>query len=607
MSTIAEFKPTERDVEWAANFAALNTLLTHCASSERAALLLSTCRNAYLTANALFVDLQILMGDAVAVSPIRAGCELLAQAGTATKIRDYFGRAVQTVREYETKRDVWDNRASLMADIDKARSELQGVDPNRIELILSKTRVSGHGHGDGWDRELLALNLQDRPILNQHFAELDRIFAILKHAAQLGWNTSIAIDSNIDAQTELDLGGAGDALDRKKAIARVPELTAALAKACNWSIKNVRGNQTINFTTGYRRPQNIPLEKSLTLQDVSDANGLRLASQNLAKLIREALYFAHFELCGHFKPNVAKTPMPEPFVIDLPLPEPLFDTGRVAPPRLIHVRFAKPKATGDSVRIAIANLAVTLESGRHYRLSAPTVESVKKDVRIALQSAEDNGCNAVVFPEYSIPKSMAQEIGELADRHNVVVIAGLEGQWIEDKLCDQAVIAVPGEERVYYQSKQEPSLEEEAGGAFYRDGQLQLFTNSPIGEFSVILCSDLLQLTGLQAWTPDGPLPEILFVVARNKYPELYINIAKADCIRLYAAVIIANICENGSKLTNEGSCAVVPLRNDQLLAAKDAKAEGVFLKSLSLYDVSLHAIRARSRGKPDQRLFRRP
>jgi hypothetical protein len=110
-----------------------------------------------------------------------------------------------------------------------------------------------------------------------------------------------------------------------------------------------------------------------------------------------------------------------------------------------------------------------------------------------------------------------------------------------------------------------------------------------------------LQLATLQAWRSDGPLPEVLFVVARNKYPDLYLNLARTDAVRLYAAVVIANACESGSTLTNEGSLVVVPRREGQVLAGETVNIEGTFLKNISVYEISLHAIRARSRGKPDK------
>ena len=244
---------------------------------------------------------------------------------------------------------------------------------------------------------------------------------------------------------------------------------------------------------------------------------------------------------------------------------------------------------------------------RNYQLTEEVARSVKADVRLAAQQAEANQCEAIVFPEYSIPTSMEQEILELAGRHNLVIIAGLDGQWLDGKLCDQAIVAIPGELQPHYQRKQEPSLEEESGNAFYRDGLLRLFSNSPIGEFAVVLCSDLMQISALQAWKADGPLPELIFVVARNAYPELYLNFAKGDSVRLYAAVVIANVCKEKQGLTNQGSCAVVPHRIEQVLVASRVDVAGSYLKDISVYDISLRAIRARSRGKPESDYFAVP
>ena len=538
------------------------------------------------------------MGDAVTISPLRAGCELMAQGAAPSKITEHFGRAIQTVREFETKREVWKNRHALKSEIEKAKTDL-GRDsttaPIRVDLILSKTRASMQG--GGWEHELLALDLQDRPNLSRLFADLDRIFSVVKHAAELGWNASIAID----AGPRLDLFGA-DEPDQKKATTSVLRLTKGLVTACDWQFQEASGILTVNPITGYQRPQDNPVEKSLKFQNISDSEGLRLATRDLAKLIREALYFVHFEMCRCFKPNIARAPMPEPFEIALPAPEPTFDTGHVAPPQLIHVRCATDKTPGDSVKVAVANLAIPLEIGRHYQMKGEVAHSVKADVRKALQAAEDSGCAAIAFPEYSVPAAMGQELLELAARHQLVIIAGLDGQWIDEKLCDQAIVAIPGEMQPHYQCKQEPSLDEEAGGAFYRDGRLLLFTNSPIGEFAVTLCSDLVQLSSLQAWKSDGPLPELLFVIARNNFPDLYMNFAKADSFRLYTAVVIANVCESDHVQTNDGSCAVMPLHGEQVLPATNVEVVGgVLLESFSVYDISLHAIRARSRGKPDK------
>jgi predicted amidohydrolase len=307
-------------------------------------------------------------------------------------------------------------------------------------------------------------------------------------------------------------------------------------------------------------------------------------------------------MCENFSPNIATLPMPPPFAIALPMPEPSFETGNIKPPKLKRVRCATDNMPTDTVRIAVANLAVQTDSleGRNNQLPELDGRKVKDDVRLALQAAESNKCDGIVFPEYSLPSSMQDELQSLASRHNIVIIAGLEGQWVRGKVSDQAIIAFPGEQQPHYQRKQEPSLDEELRDSFYRDGEQKFFTNSPIGEFAVIVCSDFLQLSALHAWTSDGPIPELFFVVARNPYPELYKHLAIAEAVRFYAGVIIANVCATKESVSNDGSCVIVPQRDQQIIQGRDVSVEGSFLKTISIYEISLRSIRARTRGKPD-------
>ena len=228
----------------------------------------------------------------------------------------------------------------------------------RIDLILNKTRISAQGGGGGgWDHELLGYDLEDRPNLNHYFAALDQIFDAVRHAAELGWNAAVAIDH--DLQPKLKLRDADDEPEQPEAVASILELTKGLAKACGWSILETSDTLTVNLTTGYQRPRNQPeLEKSSSNYQIlipARESNRRLATSQSS--FGRLCYFAHSEMCAQFKPNVAKAPLPEPFIISLPMPEPTFDTGHVATPKLLHIRCAAPKAPGDSVRIAVANLA----------------------------------------------------------------------------------------------------------------------------------------------------------------------------------------------------------------------------------------------------------
>ena len=153
-----------------------------------------------------------------------------------------------------------------------------------------------------------------------------------------------------------------------------------------------------------------------------------------------------------------------------------------------------------------------------------------------------------MFPEYSVPRSMEDKLLRLADTHKIVIIGGFEGYWKDGMLCNEVVIAIPGETTIHFQGKQKPSLDEERDDAFYKDGLLKLFCNSPIGTFSVIVCSDFMELSTLQVWKPDAPLPELLLVVSRNTHYDLFQKFAVTDAVRLYAGVAIANVNDADKK-----------------------------------------------------------
>src|SRR5260370_21834738 len=72
--------PDKEDLDYALHFTDVARLLDASPQSERLTLRLSTCRNAYLTINALFVDLKEILGHgempsllALSISYLRRG------------------------------------------------------------------------------------------------------------------------------------------------------------------------------------------------------------------------------------------------------------------------------------------------------------------------------------------------------------------------------------------------------------------------------------------------------------------------------------------------------------------------------------------------------
>lgn len=603
----ADLKPTGDDITWAHHFKAIYTLLEHCEKSEKATLLLSTCRNAYMTLNALFSELQEVMGDVSDPPALRGGSELLlGKELDAIRIRDRFGRAIQTLKVFEQKRDVWLERNEVWADIEQAKRALaqtDGLAAREVDLVLGTVRVPDKGMGDGFDYELLGIDLQPRPHLQALFDKIDTVYTLLGHLARLGWRAGIAMSRRKDTSQQLELE-----VTNPDDIQQLPdnylyEVVNDIADACGWSIVRTPAGHVVELANNYSRPQNSANNITIAIPVTSHAEAVASFASSLGALIREGLYFAHGELVESFRPNVAKPPMPSIFSIALPPPVQSERRGALSPLKLHAVRCTTSDKPSDVVRIGLAHLALPFKdmNGGTYRIPEEKTKVVTADIRKAIRVAKESGCQAIVFPEYSMPRMMHDELCKLSESEQLIIIGGLEGEWKHGKLLAQALILIPGEHHAHFQCKQEQSLEEEAGDSFYRDGEVRLFCNSPIGDFSVIVCSDFLQLSSLQTWTPDVQLPELLFVVARNTYHDLYVSFAKADAVRLYTSVVISNVVdEDDNRANNQGSCVVVPSKNDMVLTGTEHTVAGHYTKSVHAYDVSLRAIRAKSRGKPE-------
>ncbi|WFU26759.1 hypothetical protein QA649_11280 [Bradyrhizobium sp. CB1717] len=611
MQSSGNFKPTREDLEFASSWIVLNRLITNCKGQERATLLLSTCRNAYMTANALFAELQVILGDGIQPSGLRAGAELLIKGATAAQpLKTHFGRAIQTIREYEKKGNVWSDRQVIWADIEQAKVEIDKLDPlssSRVEVVLD-TPASASGNYEGQDRELLEINLQPRPHLDETFRRLDETFAVLKAAADLGFKTALALDR--DPQEQLALVADTREQSADKAVAEITSCVLKLATACHWHSTENGAKRTIGLTSGHARPQMAGRADDVDLPGQVNASNIEGIVSALGLLVREAMYVAHWKLCDFFQPNVAKPPLPPLFKIRLPFAVADQTSGSRSRTSVRVVRCSAPPVA-DKVRIGLAHLAVPVKhlNTRSYAFDDQVAQDVADDVRRAIHAAAKDGCNAIAFPEYSLPNALTNEIHALANKESIVVIGGLEGSFQDGKLCARAIIAIPGESQPHFQYKQRPSLQEANGDAFFRDDQLSLFLRTPVGDFSVVVCSDFLELGTLQAWKHTTPLPDLVFVIARNDYPDLYVSMAKADAVRLYTCVAICNVLDDkeSDAASLEGSCVIVPNRTKMELQASELAVEGRFLTGISVYEVPLHAPRARINGKPDQGFFAVP
>lgn len=599
---------TREDAEWAKTFVTLYKFLDNHPNSEKATLLLSTCRNAYLTANALFADIQELLGGA-SMSPLRSGCELVAQGSTdIEKLKKRFQESLGTVAQFDQKFVVWRTRQALMDSIRAQHhvfKEQHPIDAILIDDIISGADVGPADQPDGRSAELLKIDLSERSHLEPQFEALRKLRDILDAAARLGLSYSDGLVSPPAPQMTL--------IEEEEVTPKVPaeERTSVfcagrLARICGWTATDQDSALQVRIEPTYARPHNAQaLTPILISQDHQS-----VASAAVATLLREALYSAHAIALAKFKPNVSVPPMPAVFEIALPVPRPTLSGSAIQSLRLDRVLCSSAHRPPNHGKIALANLAVPvgrLNTTDYAFTDMAVSELIEADFNKAVHSAAEQGCLAIAFPEYSIPRAMHERLLDIANRNKLVVIGGFEGQWQTDKLCDEVFVAIPGEPRLYHQYKQSPSLEEPQPATFHHDGVLRLFCNSPIGDFAIIVCSDYLEAATFDAWTLDGPLPDVLFVIARNQYADLYKNFAIADSFRLYCCVAVCNVLDSDAGATSEGTFVVTPEKAAPVQLGSTVIVAGTFLSGISVHEISFEAIRARERGKPAKNFFAVP
>ncbi len=610
MEQAVEIQESREDIEWVDNFCALNALFKTCKNSESSALLLSTCRNAYMTINALFVELQGLMGTAQSASPLRSGSEILIRGNDPSKAKDQFGRAIQWIREYEKKRTVWNNRDQVWKDIVGAIEQIKlkrYTDASRI-LRLIKDQ-SQHAYAcDGWSLEVTAFNLEERPHLGPDFSAVDDVYRILRCATELGF--SVANFLSFTRQEQPELWDKKDKLTEIAPFGKITQFILDLARMAGWQVAEAKGRITVSILKTRNRPSSIEAISKIEIDSPICEKNVEKSAPLIGHVVREALYLSHAKMCQDFKPNMSdQPPMPPPFEISLSKPVPSLKKGIQSRSKLVRINCSNSMPT-DCISVAIGELCVpyaTCFDGKNFRLKSEIKDFVAQDFLCAIEKAKSEQCNAIIFPEYSVPASLHGDLLTLSAKYELVIVAGQDGQWQQGMLSDRAVIAIPGEQRLHYQYKQEPCLDEVERSSFYSDGERKIFLNSIIGDFSIVMCSDFMQLSTFLDWGPDGNVPETVFIIARNTYNDLYVSLAKADSLRLYAAVVIANVCDDGERATSDGSCVVVPKRDDQLLEARKVEVAGRYLRSISIYDIPLYAIRARNRGKPTSGYFAVP
>jgi hypothetical protein len=587
--------PDPETIPFAQRFAAVARAIDKCENAtEAVTLLLSTCRNQYLTTNAIFLDVRdVVLASEGQGSPLTRAAAAVERGGQPpTGVKTHLQPVRQTLSIAGQKFDVWGDRLGLIQKyrdaVDALRDEDAAAgDQARLALDAALHRTEG-------DALVSAAYFRidpDETVSRPQLDELQRLERALWHATDL----LMVVESRPPATfAPVDGGLQFEVADQPN-----PELASEIIyvlrkgqAASSWTLGEDGGGVRVTSLLGHACDFEVSAT-SLALELRRTVFDLVVALENA---VRE-------RLATTFLNNSARRSLPAPFVIDvtpreLQLPERQGTTIQtsVEPP---------PGSLANHARVALMEVVIPgewLSRADHLAYEVKYVDPIIATCVDALTQCQKEGIDLLVLPELFVPRAGLQVIKETADRLGVGVIGGLEGRAAPDgKSVNEAMIKLPGQYDLEL-GKQRPSVFEEREEFFESTGKMHHLRDTVLGNLVVVICSDYLEADLISLLGEDGQKgPHTLVVCARNPSSGVFEALAQADAIRLFANVMVAN---STSEATEEPTAFAKrptrvwhhkPITLPKIMPGLDDQP------LLRVYDVDIAGVRARSlRGSPE-------
>jgi hypothetical protein len=154
----------------------------------------------------------------------------------------------------------------------------------------------------------------------------------------------------------------------------------------------------------------------------------------------------------------------------------------------------------------------------------------------------NDGKDVIIFPELTVPNSLIPYLKNFARITNSIIISGM---FYDEKYHNSCCI-FDSKGTVHRQYKLDPAPDEdpkvhEAHNNLER--VINIFVNTPIGDFSAIICFDLLNYKNL---ADIGNLIDHLIILTMNKSVEKFIVSAAGFSETAYCHAIICNVQKYG-------------------------------------------------------------
>lgn len=610
-------KPVEGDIpedelDYVELFVDLADVLEESGDTERLTLLLSTCRNIWMTINAIFVDIKEVIGYRGLYDRFSEMIFFLSRGRTADalELRNEINRSLGQATE---KNRVWAERNELMERFQEAVEGRGGISRSRLHHFLERQRqrraTDNAAHG-----QYLALDLDTMP------AKAEELLAILQTSqgkllavSEVGFRIapiSTALAPLIDRSDQEngqntifteDPEALGQSI-RDAANEAWPDLRSALSTAAESMPAFAEASERVAAIEG---------------EDL-DVDQMQQEFSDILDAIKAAVGSEQETLASGFKANVATAPMPAPFQIDLSR---VNSDGKAHGRRFeIVTTVGNADQERDFARIALLSCGLPESAYSHvnpndyvYDEGAEARSEVVDAAKQAIQAAKDAECVLLAMPEVFLPRGHVQEIAKVADESGIAVISGVEYRQGHDhkKAINEMIVALPGVRGPQQPRKQRPSVYEVREQDFEGDDKLWFFKHTAVGNLGVIICSDYLELDIVSELAGVPERLDTIIVCSRNPAPDVFETLAKADAARLYASIAVVNARPDAGDgdarkpASGQGTLVAVPTHKGLL----DPEGNDIELNCswsqdhpplLKLFDLPLAKIRARDRQRPE-------
>lgn len=499
--------------------------------SESFALFLSTCRNIYLTINALFRDLRDIFGSIEGRDGVFGALQQL--RGGAVASLDLEALTIAFAAS-DAKSDCWSRRdhfKQLLTEQIELLRERSRLDAQLVEEILKDVAIHEQFCDLDSIQQFLEIDVQEPDEMALLLKHIERTITklrapqqFLKHAKEI--NLRMQEHEAMNREPSLFPSDTGE----------INPFDAEKARMVRW-VELITENKESNLVPAVCQERDW-INRFLEADPETTAKMLLdLAADFQTETLKE-----YQEINKRFKPNIGKAPLPSAFLIDLSTQTPNAPSAESSTPASPH-RFSSKRIRELQIAVAqppFPSDLISLSTCRYRDDSSRThaITWAESAVDLAVKS----GCGLIVFPELFLPESGIDSLREFALRAGISVVTGIEGQWVDGLFSNSAGIWLAHERRDIRQYKRHPSNLEPA--TFFTKGGQQIFLNSSIGNFAVFLCSDFREFD-IVAAVESQPFIDYLLVCCCNPYPDIWKHMAISDAARLHCYVVVSNWSEH--------------------------------------------------------------